>query len=135
MKIHIKNVSNDGIEVKKTLTSAEVGFKDDEVICLSPLTINAKLYSADEAVIVKANVIGKYRYPCSKCLEPVEEERDDLFDFIVEVDETTEFIDLTEDIRQEMIIAFSSAILCSEDCKGLCLGCGEILNLGECKCK
>ena len=42
--------------------------------------------------------------------------------------------DLTEDIRQNLLLDLPAKYVCSESCKGLCSGCGENLNENECKC-
>jgi len=44
-------------------------------------------------------------------------------------------IDLTQDIRDLLILELPSKILCSEDCKGLCVNCGVNLNYETCNCK
>jgi len=43
-------------------------------------------------------------------------------------------LDLTEAIRQYMLLAIPMKPLCREDCAGLCPGCGHNLNLGPCNC-
>ncbi len=37
-------------------------------------------------------------------------------------------IDLTPDIREDIILSFPSNWLCRDDCRGLCAGCGADLN-------
>ena len=44
-------------------------------------------------------------------------------------------VDLTEAIRQQVLLALPMVTLCSEDCKGLCSQCGHDLNLGPCDCQ
>ena len=43
-------------------------------------------------------------------------------------------IDFTMDIRDAILLAIPTKILCSEDCKGLCPQCGQNLNCKTCKC-
>ena len=43
-------------------------------------------------------------------------------------------LDLTEAIRQYVLLAIPMKPLCREDCAGLCLHCGRNLNLGPCNC-
>lgn len=43
-------------------------------------------------------------------------------------------LDLTELLRQNIILALPCAPICSPDCKGLCPICGKNLNEGECQC-
>lgn len=44
-------------------------------------------------------------------------------------------IDITEDIREELLLDIPQRFKCSENCKGLCSGCGANLNRGKCKCE
>lgn len=46
-----------------------------------------------------------------------------------------ESVDLTEDIRESMILAFPDYPVCKPDCKGLCPLCGMNLNKSQCNCK
>ena len=43
-------------------------------------------------------------------------------------------VDITSDIREELLLTMPSRFLCSEECKGLCPGCGANLNDGKCTC-
>ena len=51
--------------------------------------------------------------------------------FVLEGDE----IDLSEVLSTCFILDMETKFLCSEDCKGLCSGCGKNLNLGACECR
>ncbi|GCE13999.1 YceD family protein [Tengunoibacter tsumagoiensis] len=61
-------------------------------------------------------------------LPPIEE--DDVFS----IDEHHQ-VDLTEAIRQAVLLAVPMVTLCKEDCAGLCSQCGHDLNLGPCNCE
>ncbi len=43
-------------------------------------------------------------------------------------------LDLTPDIREDILITFPQKFLCRSDCLGLCLHCGQDLNKGTCGC-
>lgn len=43
-------------------------------------------------------------------------------------------LDLTNDLRDFLILAYSGKHLCREDCLGLCVNCGANLNDGPCEC-
>ena len=98
----------------------------------------------------KTFVFGSIRYrvsaECSRCLAPVSFER------VVEFDETfvdsksgnanpdcyvysNDKIDLTEMVEQTILTDMPYAVLCKEDCKGLCPKCGHNLNDGDCGCE
>lgn len=43
-------------------------------------------------------------------------------------------VDLTEDVREELLLAVPSCFYCSPDCKGICPMCGTNLNHASCSC-
>lgn len=61
-------------------------------------------------------------------LPPIEE--DDVF----AIDDHHQ-VDLTEAIRQRVLLEIPIAPVCREDCAGLCPQCGHDLNLGPCDCQ
>lgn len=61
-------------------------------------------------------------------LPPIEE------DEVFPINEHHE-VDLTEAIRQNVLLAVPMATLCKPDCAGLCPQCGHDLNFGPCECE
>ena len=43
-------------------------------------------------------------------------------------------VDLTEDVREELLLAVPSCFYCSPDCRGICPMCGTNLNHASCSC-
>ncbi|MFA5688548.1 MAG: DUF177 domain-containing protein [Kiritimatiellales bacterium] len=48
--------------------------------------------------------------------------------------EGTEEVDITEEIREAVLLNLPHFPLCTEMCKGLCVSCGGALNEGVCGC-
>ncbi|MCK4563518.1 MAG: DUF177 domain-containing protein [Verrucomicrobia bacterium] len=48
--------------------------------------------------------------------------------------EDTDSVDITEDMREELLLHVPGFPVCSEECKGLCAQCGANLNRGSCSC-
>ena len=44
------------------------------------------------------------------------------------------FLDMDEQLIEELLVEFPLRFLCKEDCRGLCQRCGKNLNDGECDC-
>ncbi len=44
------------------------------------------------------------------------------------------FLDLDEQLIEQLEMEFPVRHLCSEECRGLCQKCGQNLNIGECSC-
>jgi uncharacterized protein len=53
-------------------------------------------------------------------------EQDVETDFTIFIDElgSADEVDVSEEIREELLLAFPANILCADDCKGLCPECG-----------
>lgn len=47
----------------------------------------------------------------------------------------TRELDLSEAVREELILAVPEYVLCRESCRGICAGCGTDLNTGTCRCE
>lgn len=68
------------------------------------------------------------RFILAKELSHAETESDDIL--VVESDQ----VELDDILVPELILDMEMAVLCNEDCKGLCPKCGKDLNKGECGC-
>ena len=134
MKIIVKDIPSEGLEIDKQITPAEIGLDDTDLICVAPLVIKAKVELIGNTVLAKTQAKGIFSLACARCLEPIQKEIEDEFYFDYPVEKRTDAIDLGEDIRQEIILALPPVVLCKEDCQGLCAGCGVNLNLEKCTC-
>jgi uncharacterized protein len=54
-------------------------------------------------------------------------------DFVVPIG-TDDTIDLSDVVRQHLVLALPIAPRCAADCRGLCANCGADLNAGPCGC-
>lgn len=134
MKVKIKEIPRDGLQINKTLKAEELGIVDEDLKVLTPLKMQGEVRRAQDAVIADVEVAAKYEFVCGRCLEPVVAERKDDFKVYIDIEPKTEIVDLGEEVRQEMLVTLSPIVLCKEDCKGLCPNCGANLNLEKCKC-
>lgn len=75
---------------------------------------------------------GKWRLECSRCLADV------WAGYAVKLEGmlTPEggIVDLTEEVRQALVLALPIQSLCKSDCKGLCAKCRADLNVKDCGC-
>ena len=44
-------------------------------------------------------------------------------------------LDVSELVRQQVMLTLPMGFLCSPDCRGLCPSCGQNLNQGSCECR
>ena len=72
---------------------------------------------------------------CGRCLEVVETEiaAEDI-EMFFDLSGCGDEIDVSEDIRSELLLELPMFVLCSDDCAGLCPDCGCNLNSDHCRC-
>ncbi len=107
-----------------------------------------------EDIRVRAKLDTRMEVLCARCLEPVEQEIEAGFDLLFRPrDVDIEGVDraittseteigyyegdglLLEDVlREQILLALPAKILCKEECKGLCPGCGRNRNTDSCDC-
>lgn len=95
----------------------------------------------------RGDVATEVRGLCRRCLAPVQVVvaapvrvlftddalTDDPSSWVIEPRATA--LDLGEAVREELILSVPTYVLCREDCRGLCPGCGQDLNVGSCGCR
>lgn len=94
--------------------------------------LSAVMAGADLVVTGRASVL--LATVCARCLDDIRVEvavKDLCFHFEKVRDME---IDLTEDVREELLLAVPSCFYCSPDCKGICPMCGTNLNHASCAC-
>lgn len=135
MKIDIRSIPSTGCEVNGALEKKDFNVRADEIECLTPVELSGRLEKS--AGMVQACVTAKtiFRYTCGRCLEICDKEFCEQFDFHYPIDSQENYIDIGEDIRQEILLGFPTRVICQEQCKGLCTGCGANLNIDTCHCK
>lgn len=86
------------------------------------------------SILVEGTVTTRIKAQCGRCLEMFEAEVKapevcHLYD-----DVTTAELDVTDDIREDLLLGLPANPLCSDECLGLCLKCGVNRNLKSCHC-
>ena len=135
MKVVIRDVTVKGLELFERVEAGAIGLSPEDLECLSPLAIKAKITRVEDTILANVQIQGRYSFSCARCLETLESNLSQEFDFDYSIEKGLESIDLGEDIRQEIILSSPTRILCNDDCKGICPQCGVNLNKEECKCK
>ena len=156
MRVNIGELLADRGAVRVVAFSERLESAGEDVSLLDPVQGELVLTSTGRTVYLTGRVHTALSLVCGACLKPfrqpfevaVEEEfgrttasvipsRGETAlgpeDFVVPVgrDET---VDLTEVVRQHLVLAMPIAPRCRDGCRGLCATCGADLNLGPCAC-
>ena len=128
---------------------------DESFKIVSPLDGHVRMRRVDQGLLVDGWVDLTLELECTRCLKHFEQPMHITFEerFYPTVDVMTGVplppieeddvfliddhhqVDLTEAIRQAVLLAIPMVTLCKEDCAGLCPQCGHDLNLGPCTCE
>lgn len=128
---------------------------DPDIVPLTTLDGNAQLVRTADGVLVRGRLNTSVELVCSRCLEPfslpvriaLEEEFRPTIDIVTgaslpkaEAEEsatlidTHHILDLTEVVRQNILLAIPPYPVCRTKCAGLCPHCGKNWNDGPCDC-
>lgn len=111
--------------------------EDDLVfIAEKPVTYKLTVHKVSDGALITGIASTTLSGACGRCLAPAEIELStgDM-QLFVEFESNVDVVDITEDIRAELLINLPANLLCSEDCAGLCPVCGCNLNETICACE
>ena len=135
IKVLAKDIGAQGLDVEATVKGDEIGLTKDDVELKSSIKIKAHLERADESIIGRADIEADYSYICARCLEGFIKTEQHHYQLYFDVDSGLEYLDLGEEIRQEILLDVPARALCKPDCKGICEECGKNLNNEQCTCQ
>jgi len=132
MKIHVNQIPAEGLRERATYDPAPLDMERDDVRLPQPFEVEAFLTRAERELVVQADIRCPLHLVCSRCLEEFDSAvaTKALFNYTVH---PTEVVDITDDVRQEIMLAYPMFPVCRPDCKGLCGACGQNLNAGPCR--
>jgi len=131
MKIHINQVPDEGLAERATYDPAPLDMEREDIQLREPIAVEAKITLAASELVVAAGIHCPLRMTCARCLEEFDRPVDTEAVFSYKV-KPTDVVDITEDVRQEIILAYPMVPTCRPDCKGLCRHCGRNLNTETC---
>lgn len=149
VKLNIVNYSEGSIVESSSVAPAEVELSEYEEFC-NPVELVFNINRIGSEIYIRAEISTKAELVCDRCLEiyqwPLKEAIDILCttdahlaandqDDVYFITDASKEVDITESIRQSLIIAIPEKKLCQKKCKGLCSHCGINLNLETCQCK
>ncbi len=112
-----------------------------------PVRVEGQVRNRGGALELKARLDTLLSLTCDRCAKPFAREKtveyDTLLAFELANGESDDIVLLNEDgeleldelMREVFLLEMDTKNLCSEDCKGLCPGCGVDLNVEPCRCK
>ena len=132
MKIYLRDVKAEGINVHYAIPVEEVGLtKDDYLQFIEPLEVTAHLELVDNTLLSKIKVKSRFKTFCARTLVEVVRDWSDEFILDFPVTKATEFVEMDEDIRQEAILGLPVRVLCDAEMAKEAAALEEKENLDE----
>ena len=128
---------------------ASLGLNYEEVEFNNALSCAVRLLrQGDDNVYVTAAIETKILVECGRCIIPFEVDISTTLELLFSVSRKSpeeseaderyfdgETLDISEDVRQLLVLEIPAWPLCSETCEGLCPECGAELNISACSCE
>ena len=154
-KFKVKDIGEGGVDVDLAVTAAwlaEACVGTDVTGTPENLRFAGVLEPGGEDYLLRAKLTGWLHTPCARCLEPATHTFDEDIQVVfvererlaegeeedLEAPEVLTFsegvIDLSEELREEILLATPPSVLCAESCLGLCPVCGGNRNQNPCPC-
>ena len=131
MKIYVNRIPFEGRREEIAYDPKALDLERPDVRLDEPVVLSSFISKADQELVVQAEIRGMLRLSCARCLEsfqcPLKTQT--ILSYHVA---PTDVVDITEDVRQEIILAYPMIPLCRPGCKGLCATCGQDLNVESC---
>lgn len=135
--INVDLLGQDPSDYSGELPAEVLGDQGDmHVFPLSPLCFELQAQLLGNEVLVRGRIEMDLRLCCTRCAEFFSTKAaDSAFLRDYEISEESQAIDLSEDLREGILLKIPGFPLCSKDCKGLCPLCGKNLNRDSCSCQ
>ena len=141
----IVNAPGERIDFQFELDLSDVDFSGLYPVC-DPVVVTGDARNTAEMLLLRFTASTVLQSVCDRCLKPFCNPKSVRCEYILagelENGENDDIIlledgvvDVGELARTAFILEMDVKTLCSEDCKGLCPGCGADLNQGSCTCK
>ncbi len=155
MRIELENLEGGKGDFAHVYQPEDLNPVDERIRITEPATVTGKVRLAGNEVFVNGHVETQAEVECDRCLQPVAQpvSADFELEYISDTDyesssvvELTEAemavsvfdghgIDVDEVVKEQIVLAVPTRMLCRDDCKGICPECGNDRNQGECSCK
>jgi len=135
IKFSVVNLDRDGIDLSGGEPPSILEMEDSELLsCRSEIKYELHAALVNNGILLTGSASTEIQLECGRCLKKFKQKvkAGEICHFYEKV--KTQELNVTEDIREDILIALPSTYLCGKNCKGLCHKCGTDLNKAECSC-
>lgn len=133
--INVAEIEADGLDVRGELPGEVLDLHEDRLSSLRPLQYTLLAQRTGEDVLVAGQAATVVRCRCDRCLVYYDQDLrcpEVCHFFEAPVADT---LDLTDLVREDLLLLLAQKNLCQPECRGLCPRCGQNLNVRDCHCE
>ena len=135
MILNVKRIPIEGEDLEGTEPSAIMDLADPDVWFEHDIHYRLRAQVQGQALLVTGRLETPATLHCSRCVR-VFERLVTVSGFVFHQElQGEDFVDLTANIREDIILELPQRALCNENCQGLCPQCGGDLNERPCQCQ
>lgn len=134
MRIDLEKIPPEGLNIQEQEATSILAVEEKDIEFKVPVNVSVSVNLTSGTLLVQGKLETKVGLVCGRCLNKFQEllvNKD--FSFDLDVRGQTE-VDITENIREGVVILLPIKPLCKPDCRGLCPKCGQNLNEKDCGC-
>jgi uncharacterized protein len=154
MRIELENAEEPGGRFSETYEGEELAFDESELRLIESVQVNGQIRRKSGQLEIKGELQTKIALPCGRCLKDVElpikvefaekfagsvswphEEQHELSKEDLDLGLVDEAVDVNDLVKEEILLALPTNVLCNENCRGLCPDCGVDRNVEDCGCE
>jgi uncharacterized protein len=116
LKIDLRRLPEEGVQLAGTEPESFFQLTGKEgITAIQPLEYELHAVKDDGDLVVTGRINGQFRVECGRCLQPVEIEVDlDPYEVELEIPREDETMDLTEALREDILLALPSYPRCED---------------------
>src|SRR5687767_7400889 len=154
VRIELENLEGSKGDFAHVYQPEELNPVDERITLTEPANISGLVKLSGNQVFIEGHVDTRAQVECDRCLQPVDVPVSTDFELeyipgsdyeasgaaaLTEAELSVsvfdgEAIDVDEIVKEQIVLAVPTRMLCREECKGICPECGIDRNTGECKC-
>ncbi|CAN5884320.1 MAG: DUF177 domain-containing protein [Gemmatimonadetes bacterium] len=148
LNLNLRDLAHGEVRVRGEIAPDDPIWDGAELSAREPFAVDLTARAVGGGVLVQGALRGKLQLECRRCVSTVEWTLDDEVSLWFEplaseeaaegevypLPERGDELDLTEPLREQILLRLPQYVLCSEECRGICAHCGADLNEGDCGC-
>lgn len=142
----IKKQLSGSLSCHYDLEGRDLDLTEDDVKLAGPVSADFTVTNGGDMILLEGSLGFRVKTQCARCLKDI------VLDLTADLDEryypegaegldedalTYKFdvVDVTDALRESLLLSVSARALCKPDCKGICPVCGANRNVTPCQCE